>query len=187
MGHKESDTTEQLNWTDITKDNWVFGHDVIFLCCIIYYQLGVIPNTRTHSTQHMVVLRAKIYSTSGGVWGNPCTGFLCFLPFPGGGHSEHDLFTSSNMHLCGVVVFLSRKVPLGLNGWVLVRTNHVDRLPSCSVVKNLPANAGDVGSVPVSGRSLVEENGNPLQYSCLENLMDRGVWLAGVAKLLDTT
>ena len=63
----------------------------------------------------------------------------------------------------------------------------MDRLPSCSVVKNLPANAGDVGSVPVSGRSLVEENGNPLQYSCLENLMDRGVWLAGVAKLLDTT
>jgi len=53
------------------------------------------------------------------------------------------------------------------------------------VVKNLPSNAGDMGSVPVLGRSLVEENGNPLQYSYQENLMDRGVWLAtvhGVAK-----
>ena len=46
-----------------------------------------------------------------------------------------------------------------------------------SVVKNLPANvgdAGDVGSVPGLGRSPGEENGNPLQYSCLENPKDRG-------------
>jgi len=46
------------------------------------------------------------------------------------------------------------------------------------VVKNLPANAGDVrdtDSVPGSGRS-PEGNGNPLQYSCLENPMDRGAW-----------
>ena len=45
------------------------------------------------------------------------------------------------------------------------------------VVKNLPANAGDTrdtGSVPGSGRSSGEGNGNPLQYSCLENPMDRG-------------
>ena len=46
-----------------------------------------------------------------------------------------------------------------------------------SVIKNLPANAGNVGSVPGSGGSL-EGNGNPLQYSCLENPMDRGAWLA---------
>ena len=38
-----------------------------------------------------------------------------------------------------------------------------------SVVKNLPANAGDTGSISGSGRSPVEGNGNPLQYSCLEN------------------
>ena len=53
------------------------------------------------------------------------------------------------------------------------------------MVKNLLSNAGDVGSVPVSGRSLVEENGNPLHYFYLKNLMDRGVRLAtvhGVAK-----
>ena len=48
-----------------------------------------------------------------------------------------------------------------------------------SVVKNLPANAGDTretGSIPGSGRSPGVGNGNPLQYSCLENLMDRGAW-----------
>ena len=46
-------------------------------------------------------------------------------------------------------------------------------------------NAGDPGSIPGSGRSPGEGNGNPLQYSCLENPMDRGAWWAtvhGVAK-----
>ena len=59
-----------------------------------------------------------------------------------------------------------------------------------SVGKNPPAQTGDVGSVPGLGRSLGEGNGNPLQYSCLGNLMGRGVWQAtvhGVAKELDTT
>ena len=52
------------------------------------------------------------------------------------------------------------------------------------VAKNPPANA-DVGSIPGSGRSPGEGNGNPLQYSCLENPIDRGAWRAivhGVAK-----
>ena len=40
--------------------------------------------------------------------------------------------------------------------------------------KNLPVNAGDMGSIPGSGRSPGEGNGNPLQYSCLESPMDRG-------------
>ena len=44
-----------------------------------------------------------------------------------------------------------------------------------SVIKNLPANAGDSGSIPGSGRSPGEGNGNLLQYSCLENPVDRGV------------
>ena len=47
------------------------------------------------------------------------------------------------------------------------------------VVKNLPANAGDirdVGLIPGSGRSPGEGIGNPFQYSCLENSMDRGAW-----------
>ena len=60
--------------------------------------------------------------------------------------------------------------------------------PNGSVVKNLPASAGHLGLIPGSGRSLGEGNGNPLQYSCLGNSMDRGAWRAtvhGVAKELD--
>ena len=56
--------------------------------------------------------------------------------------------------------------------------------PRGSVVKNLPANAGDVGLISGSGRS-GERNGNPLQYSCLENPMNRGgcqVTVHGVTK-----
>ena len=52
--------------------------------------------------------------------------------------------------------------------------------PGGSVVKNLPANEGDVGSIPGSGRSPAEGNGNPLQYSYLGNPMDRGAWRAPV-------
>ena len=51
--------------------------------------------------------------------------------------------------------------------------------PGGSEVKNLPASAGesgDTGSIPASGGSPGEENGNPLQYSCLGDLMDRGAW-----------
>ena len=51
------------------------------------------------------------------------------------------------------------------------------------MTKNLPAYAGDVGgpgSIPESGRSPEGGNGNPLQYSCLENPMERGAWQATV-------
>ena len=57
------------------------------------------------------------------------------------------------------------------------------------MVKNLPANPGDIRdarSIPGSGRSPEEGNGNPLQYSCLEHPMDRGTWQAtvcGVARI----
>ena len=57
--------------------------------------------------------------------------------------------------------------------------------PGGSVVKKLPANAGDMGSIPGSARSPGEGNGNPLQYSSLENPMDGGAREAavhGVAK-----
>jgi len=46
--------------------------------------------------------------------------------------------------------------------------------PGGSVVKNLPANAGDKGSIPELGRFPGEGNGNPLQYSCLGNPIGRG-------------
>jgi len=48
------------------------------------------------------------------------------------------------------------------------------------VVKNPNGNAGDAGSIPGSGRSPEGGNGNPLQYSCPENFMDREVWWATV-------
>ena len=48
--------------------------------------------------------------------------------------------------------------------------------PGVSVVKNLPANAGNVGSIPRSGRFPRERNDNPLQCACLGNPMDRGAW-----------
>ena len=53
------------------------------------------------------------------------------------------------------------------------------------MVKNTAANAGEVDSIPGLGRTPGEGNGNPLQYSCLENPMGRGTWWAtvyGVAK-----
>ena len=65
----------------------------------------------------------------------------------------------------------------------------VNGLPKwCLVIKNPPDNAGDLrdmGSTPGSGRSPGRGHGDPLQYSCLENPMDRGAWRAivhGVAK-----
>ena len=87
---------------------------------------------------------------------------LCSLPFG----------TSQGIMLCSL--------PFGTSQVVLV-------------VKNPPANAGDardMGLIPESGRSPGEGNGNLLQYSCLENPMDRGAWQAtvhGGHKELDIT
>ena len=58
--------------------------------------------------------------------------------------------------------------------------------PSGSAGKESSCNAGDTGdsgSIPGSGRFLGEGNGNPLQYSCLENSMDRGAWPAAVPRV----
>ena len=58
------------------------------------------------------------------------------------------------------------------------------------MVKNLLVNAGDTGLIPGSGTVPEEENGNPVQYSCLGNPTDKGAWWAivcGVAKESDTT
>ena len=62
--------------------------------------------------------------------------------------------------------------------------------PGGSVVKNPQSNAEDTGSIPGSGRSPGEGNGNPLQYSCLGNPMNKGAWWAtvhGVGRELDRT
>ena len=60
---------------------------------------------------------------------------------------------------------------------------HTGGFPGGAVVKNSPASAGgakDEVSIPGSGRSPGEGNGNPLQYSCLENSMNRGGWRATI-------
>ena len=59
--------------------------------------------------------------------------------------------------------------------------------PGGSVVKNLPANAGDAGSVPGLGRSPGRGNGNPLQYSCLKKSCGRGAWRATVHGITEST
>ena len=73
-----------------------------------------------------------------------------------------------------------------------MRSQYLSNLgfPGHSVVKNPPANAGNRSLIPGLRRSSGEGNGNPLQYCCQGNSMDRGAWRAtvhGVAKELDTT
>ena len=99
----------------------------------------------------------------------------------------HILDNSKFIFLCIIIVqkyfhilfsFVTFNGPQGLSDKVLF-----DHFPGGTVVKNLPANAGDIrdrGLIPGSGRSSGGGNGNPLQYSCLENSMDRGAWLATV-------
>ena len=55
--------------------------------------------------------------------------------------------------------------------------------PGGSDAKESACNAGDPASIPGSGRSSGEENGYPLQYSCLENFIDRGAWQATVHRV----
>ena len=64
---------------------------------------------------------------------------------------------------------------------MIIRVCMCTSFPGGSVVKDLPANAGDardVGLIPGLERSPWEGHGNPFQYSCLENLMEKGAWLA---------
>ena len=68
---------------------------------------------------------------------------------------------------------------LNIEKLLLIKEDHVSQV--ALAVKHPPASAGDVsavGSIPGSGRSPAEGNGNPLQCSCLENPMDRGTWWA---------
>ena len=71
---------------------------------------------------------------------------------------------SSNLQLVGLTVMYAL----------------IQGLPRCLSGKESVCNVGDTGSVPGSGRSPGEGNGNSLQYSCLENPMDRGAWRATV-------
>ena len=77
-------------------------------------------------------------------------------------------------------LFIMFYLPQYINNW----------LPWQLSGKESACNSGDTGSIPGSGRSPGEGNGNPLQYSCLEKPTDRGAWQAtvhGVTEELDTT
>ena len=77
-------------------------------------------------------------------------------------------------------------VCIDINTWASIYMG----FPSSSIVKNPLTNVGDLGLIPGLGRSPGEGNGNPLQYSCLGNSMDRGNWQAtvhGVANESDMT
>ena len=68
----------------------------------------------------------------------------------------------------------------------MISVDIIRSFPGGSVVKNLPAKAadsGDVGSIPGLGRSPGGGNGNPHQFSCLKNFMDRGAWRATVHRV----
>ena len=71
------------------------------------------------------------------------------------------------------------------SGFSLILRPHSSQMgfPGGSEVKASTCNAGDLGSIPGSGRSPGDGNGNPLQYSCLENPMDRGAWWATVHRV----
>ena len=85
-------------------------------------------------------------------------------------HLSHQMCTSLlNQHCCS----------LSCSG-----TDTSGAFQEALVVKNLPANAGDTGFIPRSGRSPGEGKSNPLQYSCLGNPMDGGAWQAAVQRFI---
>ena len=98
-----------------------------------------------------------------------------------------DTYLLSTFHLPGTRDNVVIRQTWFLPSWDLSLVGQKRGFPGGSVVKYLPANAGDAGSIPGLGRSPGEGNGNPLQYSCLENFMDSGTWQAaalGVTKSL---
>ena len=81
---------------------------------------------------------------------------------------------------CIPIPLSSRSLPLRSSFPGLPQLQRSRNVSVAQTVKNLPANAGDLGSIPGWGRSPEEGHGNPLQYSCLENSMDRGACQATV-------
>ena len=81
--------------------------------------------------------------------------------------------------ISGWFIMLSSLFPYLFSVWLSSSFEYwsLQGFPGGWVVKNLPANAGDVGLIPELGRSFREGNGNPLQYACLKNPMDRGTWM----------
>ena len=116
------------------------------------------------------------YTTKSSILSSPlCLKFFCKIQTPFWPlMSPYSWLTSGN-------ICLGIPYSLWMCQWVCHTVNRIGG----SVVKNLPANARDVGLIPGSGRFPGEGSDNPLQYSCVGNPMDRGAWPAtfsGVAK-----
>ena len=88
-----------------------------------------------------------------------------------------NLFQALFKAFSNILSLIKRNAP---DGSSLIDTLSVSGFPGGSEVKASACNAGDLDSIPGSGRSPREGNGNPLQYSCLENPMDGGAWWATV-------
>ena len=79
--------------------------------------------------------------------------------------------------------FTSHTTDIGIDHRTCFGLYNTRGFPGGSVVMNLPAIAGDAGSIPGLGKSPGGVHGNPLQYFCLENPMDRGTWQAMVCRV----
>ena len=106
-----------------------------------------------------------------------------FFLHPNPQASDKDLLISCFCGWCFIALLSQR----GYHEWV--SSLHKDfssmGFPDGSVVKNPPANAGDVGLIPRLGGSPREGNGNPFQYSYLGNPRDRGAWQAAVHRIVE--
>ena len=117
---------------------------------------------------HVFIYNSLALSSSLSFLPPPPTSFLPFFSF--------SLYPSNS---------LPPSLYIGSPSCAIGRCGEEGIFPGGSVVKNLPANARDVDSISGSGRFPGVGNGSPLQYSCLENLRDRGAWWAtvhGIAK-----
>ena len=95
----------------------------------------------------------------------------------------HNLQKKINLLSMSMVIFLNDCIldhEVSLNKFQKADTLQVMGFPGGSDGKASACNEGDLGSIPVSQRSPGKRNGNPLQYFCLENYMDRGAWQATV-------
>ena len=89
---------------------------------------------------------------------------------------SHPYMTTGKTIALAIQTFVNKVISL----FFTTLSRFIMGFPGGSEVKASASNAGDPGSFPGSGRSPGEGNGNPLQYSCLENPMDGGAWWATV-------
>ena len=133
--------------------------------------------------EHVCMLSCSIVSNSLQLHGLQPTRLLCPWNFPGKN-------TEVDCHFLLQEIFLTQGTNLHLLHWQVAPRILFQYRYYSSVGKESPTSAGDASSVPCLGGSPGERSGNPLQYSCLENLLDRGAWKAtvhGVAKESDKT